>query len=123
MISGAISASLQSSVPNHERFVMRCIAAVLILAAALAGIGSARAENRVFIIANNADGYGVDRCLATGASCGAAVARAYCQKRDFAEAASFHKVGRDEMTGAVPTRSLACAGNSCGEFVAIECSR
>ncbi len=101
---------------------MRCIAAALIVAAALAGTGEARAENRTFIIANNADGYGIDRCLATGASCGAAVARAYCQARDFAHAASYHKVGRDEMTGAVPNRGPACAGGSC-EFVAIECSR
>jgi hypothetical protein len=102
---------------------MRSITAAFILVTALAGIGSAQAESRVFIIANNADGYGVDRCLATGASCGAAIARAYCQSRDFAQAASFHKVGRDEMTGAVPARSLACTGGSCGEFVAIECSR
>ena len=28
------------------------------------------AESRIFIIANNADGYGVDRCLARGESCG-----------------------------------------------------
>ncbi len=123
MISGAFSASPQSSMPNDERFVMRSITAAFILVTALAGIGSARAENRVFIIANNADGYGIDRCLATGASCGAAMARAYCRSRDFAQAASFHKVSRDEMTGAAPTRSLACAGSSCGEFVAIECSR
>lgn len=107
---------------------MRSITAALILAAALAGTGiagtgGAAAENRVFIIANNADGYGVDRCLASGASCGAAVARAYCQARDFAQAASFHKVGRDEMTGAVPNRGPACEGEACDGFVAIECSR
>ena len=112
---------------------MRSTPAAFILAAALAGTGiagiaiagsgSAAAENRTFIIANNADGYGVDRCLASGASCGAAVARAYCQARDFAQAASFHKVGRDEMTGAVPNRGPACDGEACDGFVAIECSR
>ena len=35
--------------------------------------------------------------------CGAAVATAYCRSRDFAQAASFRKVDRDEITGAVPT--------------------
>lgn len=102
---------------------MRSIAAALVLAATLAATVGARAEKRVFIIANNADGYGIDRCLATGASCGAAVASAYCQARDFSRAASFHKVARDEMTGAVPNRGSDCNGISCDEFVAIECSR
>ena len=84
---------------------------------------SAQAEKRIFIIANNADGYGVDRCLATGATCGAAVATAYCRSRDFDQAASFRKVDRDEITGAVPAGGAACNGASCNEFVAIECSR
>ena len=48
---------------------------------------AAQAEKRTFIIANNSDGYGVDRCLATGARCGAAVATAYCKSHDFMEAA------------------------------------
>ena len=30
---------------------------------------AAQAEKRIFIVANNADGYGVDRCLASGAAC------------------------------------------------------
>ena len=30
----------------------------------------------MFIIASNSDGYGVDRCLASGATCGAAIATA-----------------------------------------------
>ena len=33
----------------------------------------------MFIIANDADGYGVDRCLASGDKCGAAAANAYCK--------------------------------------------
>ena len=37
----------------------------------------AAAESRVFIIANHADGYGVDRCLANGERCGVTVATAY----------------------------------------------
>jgi hypothetical protein len=80
-------------------------------------------ERRVFIIANNADGYGVDRCLATGAACGGAVANAYCKSRDFALAQSFHKIDRDEITGAVRSSSESCRGGSCDEFVAIECTR
>src|SRR4051794_12054173 len=81
---------------------------------------AAQAERRIFIIANNADGYGVDRCLATGARCGAAVATAYCQSREFVKAASFRKVDREEITGAVPSTNGTSARD---EFVAIECLR
>jgi hypothetical protein len=97
---------------------MRFVAALVTFAAVLYGGVSAQAEKRIFIIANNADGYGVDRCLASGWSCGAAVATAYCQAREFNLAASFRKVDRDEITGAIPT-GLA----KSDEFVAIECSR
>src|SRR5437660_10620119 len=98
---------------------MRYLFAALVLAAA--GFGTAaQAEKRVFIIANNADGYGVDRCLATGASCGIPVATAYCQSRAFVRAASFRKVDRDEITGAVPVTNGTSARDG---FVAIECLR
>jgi len=80
------------------------------------------AESRIFIIANHADGYGVDRCLADGERCGVTVATAYCQSQAFAQAKSFRKVEREEITGAVPAGSNACSGN-CESFVAIECSR
>ena len=53
---------------------MRFAIAATTLAAVLLGAGAASAEKRVFIIANNSDGYGVDRCLATGGTCGTAVA-------------------------------------------------
>jgi hypothetical protein len=99
---------------------MRYVFAALAFAAALGGSISAQAEKRIFIIANNADGYGVDRCLATGASCGAAVAAAYCKSRDYAQAGSFRKVDREEITGAVPTTTGSAARD---EFVAIECMR
>jgi hypothetical protein len=97
---------------------MRYALAVLTFATVLYGNVSAQAEKRIFIIANNPDGYGVDRCLSTGASCGAAIATAYCQSRDFKQAASYRKVDRDEITGAIPT-----GGGRAEEFVAIECSR
>jgi hypothetical protein len=83
---------------------------------------AALAEKRIFIIANSPDAYGVDRCLANGATCGAAAASAYCQSKQFTSAASYRKVERDEITGAVPT-SPACGRSGCDEFVAIECKR
>jgi len=101
---------------------MRNTFAIVLLAAATLTAASASAEIRTFIIANNADGYGVDRCLATGANCGVAVAAAYCRSQQFADAESFRKIARDEITGAMPSGSTACLG-SCNEFVAIECKR
>ena len=98
---------------------MRYLLTALIFATAIVG-GPARAEKRIFIIASNSDAYGVDRCLATGASCGLAVATAYCKSRQFSGAASFRKIDRDDMTGAVPSAGRASAP---GEFVAIECLR
>jgi hypothetical protein len=92
------------------------------LAAALTLSAPAIAENRIFIIANHADGYGVDRCLADGERCGATVATAYCQSQSFALAKSFRKIERDEITGAVPSGRSVCSGG-CESFVAIECSR
>jgi hypothetical protein len=103
---------------------MRFLLAALTLAgAAFIGATAAQAEKRMFIISSNADGYGVDRCLASGAACGAAAAAAYCKSREFKEAASYRKVDRDEITGAVPTTGSACGRGGCDEFVAIECAR
>ena len=86
-------------------------------------IGSAQAERRMFIIANGGDGYGIDRCLATGDKCGAAAANAYCKSNEFASAASYRKVDRDDITGAIPTGgSGGCRGNTC-DVVAIVCTR
>ena len=102
---------------------MRFLCALLVLATALFGSTAALAEKRIFIIANNPDAYGVDRCLSSGATCGAAAAAAYCESRQFTNAASYRKVDRDEITGAVPTNAQGCRGGICEEFVAIECSR
>jgi hypothetical protein len=85
---------------------------------------AASADSRVFIVANQADGYGVDQCLARGDKCGAHAARSYCQSRDFAQASSYRRVDPDEVTGAVPK---AAGGNcnyaGCTEYVAITCQR
>jgi hypothetical protein len=79
----------------------------------------AKAENRFFVVANNPDGYGVDRCLAAGAPCGRAIAAAYCQSREFQTAVSYRKVDREQATGLV----LASNQFSGEALVAIECSR
>jgi hypothetical protein len=84
----------------------------------------AQAERRVFIITGDAGGYGVDRCLAAGAKCGAAAANAYCRTREFAQATSFSKVDRDDITGAIPTGATGgCQGPTCDDLVAIVCTR
>jgi hypothetical protein len=103
---------------------MRSIFAVLAFTTAVLSATSASAERRMFIIANNSNGYGVDRCLSSGASCGAAIATAYCRSREFSQAVSYRKVDKDDITGAVPTgASGGCRGPACEEFVAIECTR
>ena len=102
---------------------MRYSLAAVTIAFALAAGFSAQAEKRIFIIANNPDGYGVDRCLATGASCGVAVASAYCRSREFSSAASFHKVDRDQIATGNAEASSACPASTCEALVAIECAR
>jgi len=103
---------------------MRSTLAILAFATAILSATAASAERRMFIIANNANGYGVDRCLASGATCGAAIATAYCRSREFSQAVSYRKVDKDDITGAVPTAaSGGCRGSNCDEYVAIECTR
>ena len=102
---------------------MRIALAVMTCAVILVGLAPAQAEKRIFIVSNNAGSYGTDRCLADGQTCGAAAATAYCQSHEFKTAESFHKVDRDDITGAVPTSSGTCRGGHCDEFVAIECTR
>jgi hypothetical protein len=103
---------------------MRVLLAVLSVATVLAALTPAQAEKRFFIIANNADAYGIDRCLASGAACGTAAATAYCASHEFHTALSFRKIDRDDITGAIPTAGgSGCKGAACDEFVAIECTR
>ena len=103
---------------------MRTILAGFTALLCLGLAGAAQAERRMFIIANDADGYGVDRCLAAGDRCGTAAANAYCKTQEFASAATFHKVDREEITGAIPTdASGGCLGGKCDHIVAIVCTR
>lgn len=102
------------------RTILVSLTAVLCLGLA----HSAQAERRMFIIANDGDGYGIDRCLASGAKCGAAAAAAYCRSHQFAQAMSYSKVDRDDITGAIPTGgSGGCSGPNCKDLVAIVCTR
>jgi hypothetical protein len=105
--------------------IMRCVvvaAAVTILFLC----GGARAEQRMFIIANDADDYGIDRCLVSNAACGTTVANAYCHSHEYVQALSFRKAERDDIAGTITVPAPAgnsCSEGYCGEFVAIECSR
>ena len=99
------------------RFSSASIACAFLLAAT-----AACADSRVFIIANQADGYGVDQCLAQSEKCGAHAARSYCQSREFAQATAYRRVDPDEITGSLPGNGdKQCTGSSCSEFVAITC--
>ena len=100
---------------------MRSLPALL-ACALLCSTTAASAETRVFIIANQADGYGVDQCLASGEKCGASAARSYCQSRDFAQASSYRRVDPDEITGSVP-KGANCTHGNCDQYVAITCQR
>ena len=103
---------------------MRSTIAVAVFAALLSGAGAAHAEKRVFIVANSGDGYGLDRCLASGAACGAAAANSYCRTHEFGQALSYRKVDHDDITGAIPASGTgSCHGAHCDDFVAIECTR
>ncbi|MGY4176106.1 hypothetical protein ACVIHH_001397 [Bradyrhizobium sp. USDA 4518] len=116
-------------IPRHfhwctMRPVSALIACTLFVAPSFLVSSAALADSRVFIVANQADGYGIDQCLARGDRCGASAARAYCRSRDFAQATNYRRVDPDEITGAVPhAANEKCNGNSCGEFVAITCQR
>jgi len=102
--------------------IMRSLPA-LSACAFLIATTAASAESRVFIVANQADGYGVDQCLADGDKCGAPAARSYCQSRYFAQASSYRRVDPDEITGSVPKIAGNCARGPCDEYVAITCQR
>ena len=104
------------------RSISALLACVFVLAGFLAG-SAASADSRVFIIENQADGYGVDQCLAKGEKCGEHAALSYCKSRDFAQASSYRRVDPDEITGSVPRSAGAnCARSGC-EYVAITCQR
>jgi hypothetical protein len=104
------------------RFIPALLSALLACLCLFVG-SAARADSRVFIIANQADGYGVDQCLAKGEKCGAHAAQSYCQSRNFAQASSYRRVDPDEITGSVPKGGKNCGHSGCSEYLAITCQR
>jgi hypothetical protein len=94
------------------------------LIAFLALSAPAQAETQIFVV-NGSDGYGIDRCLASGESCGQAAAAALCRSYQYARVVTFGRVDPSEITGGKATgANLArCEGSGCPETVAITCSR
>src|ERR1700749_2441401 len=92
---------------------MRSIHAFLACAFALTS-ASALADSRVFIIANQADSYGIDQCLANGEKCGGPAARIYCQSQNFPHATSYRRIAPDEVTGAVSKGADTRVAETCG---------
>src|SRR4029078_12258753 len=113
------AASVRLSLPgNFMRTALIGLAALLFLAPAIAN-----AEQHMFLVANDADGYGIDRCLASGEKCGAAAANAYCKTQGFAAVRKFHKADRDDLTGAITKDgAVSCQPGTC-DVVAIVCLR
>jgi len=89
----------------------------------LSALVPAQAEKRIFIIASDSGGYGVDRCLANSSKCGQAIANSYCKAREFTTVVSYRKVDRDDITGTIPSDKGNCLRGVCEDLVAIECSR
>lgn len=107
-----------------SRYPMKFTAALFVSSAlALAMADGVRAETRMFVVTNQPDGYGVDRCLARGEACGKAAATAFCEARQFVSATAFSRISADEITGSIPAPSRDCAGDACGAYVAITCQR
>ena len=96
------------------RFVFTLSACVFAILAT-----ESHADSRVFIVANQPDGYGVDECLAKGDRCGAPAARAYCQSHDFVQATGYRRVDPVEVTGTV----MASTARGDDEYIAITCQR
>jgi hypothetical protein len=97
---------------------------IVVAAMLLCSAVTARAELHTFVIANESDGYGVDRCLANGEGCGRRIALTYCQSRNFSQVVAFEKIDRSDVTGSLPAQlASACPGGNCPDLVAITCER
>ena len=60
--------------------------------------------------------------LPTGATCGAAIATAYCRSREFSQAVCYRKVNEDAITERPPWPRPAATRAICDDQVAIECT-
>jgi len=92
------------------------------LIAGLVAVAPAQAETHIFVVNGN-DGYGIDRCLASGEPCGTLAANALCRAREYVQAVNFGRVDPKEITGAVAEGLAYCAAKGCTETVAITCAR
>jgi hypothetical protein len=101
---------------------MRILIAPMSVLYLIAGATAAGAETKIFIIENQRDGYGIDQCLASGASCGKPVASAYCHSRKYDQAVSFRRIDPDKIADAGAIEA-SCRSSVCTQFVAIECTR
>lgn len=95
-------------------------------AAGLSLMAPAAAETRIFII-DNSEGAGIDRCLASGAPCGAQMADDWCRSRDYARAIDFGRVATTGTSAFAPAgltpSAPTCSAPLCPDAVAITCSR
>ncbi|WP_371345487.1 hypothetical protein [Ancylobacter sp. IITR112] len=91
-----------------------------------AGLARADEDTGIFSV-DLSDGYGIDTCIATGASCGQAMADAWCRVHGFTRATGFGMARTDVQAGlgevATPVRTAACEGSACQGAVAITCAR
>ncbi|MEP9353800.1 hypothetical protein ABLE93_09395 [Xanthobacter sp. KR7-65] len=107
------------------QLIRKLAAASVALMALMALTAAASADTRIFII-DDADGGGVDACLASGAPCGRSIAEDWCRTHDYTRAIDF---GRVAATGSafaptgVRNPASACVGPLCPDAVAITCSR
>jgi hypothetical protein len=95
----------------------------LFLGISLFAGATAWADSRVFVIVSQANGYGIDQCLAQGERCGAHAAHSYCRSRDFAQAIAYRRVKPDEVTDSMPAPAGFCRRGGYNEYVAITCQR
>src|SRR2546428_11404254 len=92
------------------------IASAFLASAFLLAASAASADSRVFIVANQADGYGVDECLSRGEKCRAHAGRPYRQAREFGQATPYRRGDPDEGPRAGPEDGGdRCSGPGCRE--------
>lgn len=103
--------------------VRQAAAAAVLVGLAAACPPHACAETKTFFVENQPDGYGIDECLASGASCGRPMASTFCQSHEYGEAVSFHRAAPEETAQAAGNAGAACTRNGCLNFIAIECQR
>ncbi|MDQ0303549.1 hypothetical protein [Ancylobacter polymorphus] len=110
------------------RLRLSLLAPSLLALALMLAPGLAQAEENTGIFSVDlSDGYGIDTCIASGASCGQAMADAWCRVHGFTRATSFGVARSDVQASlgevAAPVRTAACEGSACQGAVAITCAR